>query len=287
MSSQVRQRIRLAIDVSNRGSLVDQMALAIPNFVRNTDAQIELGFFNKGVPLDITPWSTVTASVIPVGANTPLYMQSVSRQTTVLPDGGGLVWRDTMSSSGWNAGTEQHVIIVTSAAQTNVVMATVDEIYQMVISSQSVINSPMLPVSPSYSGGSYAITLPVGNYYSIGGAHEHATAAIQIGSAAATSLSAPTGFSLAAETVITLHSTPASSGGTVTAYIQSSGYSPTFVAGVGVVEFNDYGVGYPAMPLTLNPNANVTVVDGQLSIYDTGTNSWRAIGCANGSLFVV
>ena len=285
MSTQTRQRIRIAVDASQRGTLIDTTDSNIPQFVRNTDVQLELGFFYQGAPIDLTPWANVTASVIPVGANTPLYATSVSKQTTNLPEGGS-VWTDVITSSGWAAGTQTNVIVVFSAAQTNVVMADVDEIYQLVITGQSVINNPMLPTSPSYSGGSYAIRLPAGAYYASGGTHESSTGAIQLGSAPATSLSSPTGFSLAAETVVTLRSGASYTSGSVTAYIQSSGYSPIFVAGVGVCEFDDYGVGVLTTPITLDPSANIQVVNGVFCIYDTGTNTFRQLGCQNGQLFV-
>ena len=279
--TQLRQRIRLALDVAQLGTLVDNIDNQIPLLIRNTDVQLELGFFYQGKPIDITPWSSITASVIPVGATSPLYSQSVSRQDTLFPEGGS-VWNDNISSSGFSGGTQTNVTVVFSSTQTNMVIASVDEVYQLVITSQSLVNSPMLPTSPSYSGGSYAITLPSGSYYASGGAHE-STAAIKLGSASATSLASPTGFSLSAPTVVTLYSSSGFTSGTVTAYISSSGYAPIFVAGVGVMNVSDYGVGSPVAP---QPGSNIEVVNGVLCIYDNGTNTFRPIGCTNGTLFV-
>jgi hypothetical protein len=160
-------------------------------------------------------------------------------------------------------------------------MDDVEEVYQLVITSQSLLNGSMLPSSPSYSGGSYAITLPSGSYYASGGAHE-VGGTISLGSSSGTSLTGSTGFSLAAPTVITLKSVLTSTG-TVTAYISSSGYAPVFVAGVGVVNVADYGVGFPNLP---QPGSNIEVVNGVLCIYDTGTSSFRQLRCTNGALFV-
>ena len=283
MSQQLRQRIRLALDVTQLGSLIDQTNSQIPLLIRNTDVQLELGFFNAGQPIDITPWQSVTASVIPVGATTPLYAQSVSRQATQLPEGGP-VWVDNITSSGWDAG-QQNVIIVFSSTQTNMVMSGSREVYQLVITGQSLISRPMILGSPNYSMGTYVITLPAGSYYASGGAHE-AASAIQLGVGAITSLASPTGFSLAAETKVSLFSSSGYTFGSVTAYISSSGYAPVFVTGVGAANIEDYGVGSLTTPITLDPSANIQVVGGVFQIYDTGTATWRQLGCANGQLFV-
>lgn len=282
MSTQLRQRIRLALDVTQLGTLVDSTDNQIPLLIRNTDVQLEMGFFYQGQPINITPWQSVTASVIPVGATSPLYSQSVSRQNTLFPEGGA-VWFDNISSSGFEAGTQTNVTVVFSSTQTNMSMANTYETYQLVITSQSLVNNSILPSSPSYSGGSYSITLPAGSYYASGGGHENATAAIQLGSAVATSLVSPTGFSLSSLTTVTLYSSSGFTSGTVTAYISSSGYAPVFVAGVGVVNVADYGVGFPNLP---QPGSNIEVVNGVLCIYDNGTNSFRQLGCTNGALFV-
>lgn len=143
MSSQKRQRIRLAVDIASQGTLIDLISGNVAQFTRGADIQLELGFFNNGALLDITAWATITASLKDVnGIDGNNLARATIGSAGTLPEGGA-AWNTGLTLNNWNAGTDQHCVVIFPASSTTFAMTSSTQFLWLVIAAGcTLVNHP-------------------------------------------------------------------------------------------------------------------------------------------------
>jgi len=247
MSSPKRQRIRIAVDVSSQGTLIDLITGGIPTLTRGTDAQIELAFFNNGVLLDISSWATVTANLKNINSLQGVNLaQNVVGTASFLPEGTA-AWNASLVLADWNSGVNQHCIVALTPTDTNISFSGENQYLWISLLATSNFNGATnFSVGLSYSGGG-TVTVPgltIGaSYLWTKGAND--TSCVVDGTTTLTS----TGQFFATATSVTLHGTASAavSGSTV------EQYSTSQQTGYGQALMIDAGVSLPAPPTVFVP----------------------------------
>ena len=246
--SQLRQRIRLAVDITEQGSLFDLISQSVPTIPRNTDVQFELGFFNNGVLLDITQWSAVTINGTPKSdtATAPVISETAG-VNSVLPEGGSC-WNVGLTLAQWQAGTAQHVTVIAPASDTDIYMDSVLDYFQFTIQVSSAVAGEIVPVGQHYSGGLFMVTVPAGTYTYTPSTND---ASLVYGSGP-TTITITTTFTLASPTQVTFNASGGHTSDPITATLVNS-YAPNQQAGYGQVIFIDTGIGQIPPPSVITP----------------------------------
>jgi hypothetical protein len=260
MSSQKRQRIRIAVDLAQQGTLVDQITGGIPSLVRGADIQFELGFFLNGALIDITSWATMTVNFMDInGQNGPILTQAVAGTASYLPEG-GVAWNTGLTINNWSAGTDQHCIVVFTGAATNIYVSG-SQAYlwaSLVATSNFIGDTNYAPAGSYVAGAATAAGLVVGaSYYWTKGAND---TSIVCGSTTLTT----SGQFTATATTATLNGSGTSA---ITATIYEN-YSTEQQVGYGQSSIIDTGIAMPAPASVFTPTY-LTVAAGDAR-YPTG-----------------
>ena len=107
------QRIRLAIDTSQMGSINDVLTGANPQFWNGVDLQIELGIFYGSTLVDVSNFSSITVDLKEFDPRTglPLMSQTIASGSI----------NDALTLTAWNGGapTDCHALAVFTNEETN------------------------------------------------------------------------------------------------------------------------------------------------------------------------
>lgn len=100
-------RVRLKLDVTDTGSILDAFRNKLPSAWRNSDIQLELGIFVKDEVADLTALASVTAIIRASRTGTKLIERLVDDAD----------FNTALTAEQWAAGTHQHITIKITAAE--------------------------------------------------------------------------------------------------------------------------------------------------------------------------
>ena len=116
MSTLGRTRLRLAADAASFDAPLDVLRRATPQFWRGNDVQFEIAMFFNGALLDVSNLASLTLEIRPLGANG----QAPDPSFAPLMGATVTAFDNTTTLDNWNAGTNQHAVVIFTAAQSNI-----------------------------------------------------------------------------------------------------------------------------------------------------------------------